>query len=360
MKFGISFLPDCNPEMKSPEKWYEDALNIVELIDHYGFYSVKITEHFFNPYGGYCGNPTVFLTAAAMRSKHLKLITGCVLPVFHNPLNVASEIGMLDAISGGRAEVGFARAYMPYEFEKFGVSMNESRPRFVEFIKAVTTLWKEESASFEGDFFSFQHVSSMPRTVQRPHPPVWIAASATPESFRWAGKEGFHLMVVPTISDFQHFKSCLKIYKEEHEQAGHGEIREKFTLVYPMYIHEDLEKAHEHAKRYMKKYWRIWHDAASSWDNHSSEQYQNYSNMAAFLRQFTYTQLVDENRILVGTPEMIADKLKQISEEFGVEYFTFQVDFGGMPYSMVQESLSLFKSRVMPQLEISAAMKASS
>jgi alkanesulfonate monooxygenase SsuD/methylene tetrahydromethanopterin reductase-like flavin-dependent oxidoreductase (luciferase family) len=70
---------------------------------------VRTVEHYFNPYGGYSPNPIVFLTAAAMRSKKTRLITGAMLPVFKHPLKLAGEIGMLDAISCGRLEVGFAR-----------------------------------------------------------------------------------------------------------------------------------------------------------------------------------------------------------------------------------------------------------
>lgn len=90
---------------------------------------VRTVEHYFNPYGGYSPNPLVFLNAAAMCSRTARLITGAALPVFSHPLKLAAEIAMLDAISGGRLEVSFARVFLPHEFARFGISVHESRTR---------------------------------------------------------------------------------------------------------------------------------------------------------------------------------------------------------------------------------------
>ena len=84
--------------------------------------------------------PLLFLTAVAQRTKNVRLITGAVLPAFNSPLKLAGEIGMLDGISGGRLEVGFARAFLPHEFAQFGVSLDESRRRFTEGLAQITML----------------------------------------------------------------------------------------------------------------------------------------------------------------------------------------------------------------------------
>ena len=89
-----------------------------------------------------------------MRSKKTRLITGAVLSAFNHPLKLAGEIGMLDAISGGRLEVGFARAFLPHEFARFGVSVHESRARFEEGMEQVRRLLEEEDVTSEGKFHS--------------------------------------------------------------------------------------------------------------------------------------------------------------------------------------------------------------
>src|SRR6184192_3427642 len=147
MQFGVQFFPDVRPEEKSGEQYFQEALDLAEEADRLGFSHVRIVEHYFHHYGGYSPNPMLFLAAAAQRTRRARLVTGAVLPVFNNPLKLAGEIGMLDAISGGRLDAGFARAFLPHEFETFGVSLEESRRRFTEGMAQVRLLLENEKAS---------------------------------------------------------------------------------------------------------------------------------------------------------------------------------------------------------------------
>ena len=132
MDFGISFFPNVGPDDKSAMDYWDEALQLVDLCDPLGYSHVRTVEHYFKPYGGYTPNPIVFLAAASQRTRNARLVTGAVLPAFNNPLKVAGEAGMLDAISGGRLDLGLARAFMPHEFARFGVSLDESRRRYDE------------------------------------------------------------------------------------------------------------------------------------------------------------------------------------------------------------------------------------
>src|ERR1051325_7858732 len=132
-------------------------MHLCSLTDELGYTHIRQVEHYFKPYGGYSPNPLIFLTAAAMRTRDTRLITGAVLPAFNKPLKLAGEIGMLDGISNGRLEVGFAR-----EFAAFGVSLDESRRRFTEGLAQITLLLKDENVSSKGEFNSFQNVTSLP------------------------------------------------------------------------------------------------------------------------------------------------------------------------------------------------------
>src|SRR5919108_6234166 len=154
MEFGVQFFPDVRPEDKSAQDYFRDALDIAAEAEQLGFTHIRIVEHYFHYYGGYSPNPMLFLAAAAQRTRHARLVTGAVLPVFNHPLKLAGEIGMLDAISQGRLDVGFARAFLPHEFARFGVSVNESRARFEEGMAQVRLLLSEENVSAEGRFHS--------------------------------------------------------------------------------------------------------------------------------------------------------------------------------------------------------------
>ena len=118
MQFGLNFFPCVSPEQKPAERYFREAMHLCSLTDELGYTHIRQVEHYFKPYGGYSPNPLIFLTAAAMRTRNTRLITGAVLPAFNKPLKLAGEIGMLDGISNGRLEVGFARAFLPHEFRR--------------------------------------------------------------------------------------------------------------------------------------------------------------------------------------------------------------------------------------------------
>ena len=140
MEFGIQFFPAVGPQQKSALQYLDESLRLCELFDEYGYTNVRTVEHYFTRYGGYSPNPMIFLTAVAARTRKARLVTGAVLPIFNNPLKVAGEIGMLDAISGGRLDVGFARAFLPHEFRRFGISLDESVARFDEGVEQIRRL----------------------------------------------------------------------------------------------------------------------------------------------------------------------------------------------------------------------------
>jgi alkanesulfonate monooxygenase SsuD/methylene tetrahydromethanopterin reductase-like flavin-dependent oxidoreductase (luciferase family) len=179
MQVGIQFFPDIGPEVKSARDYWQEALRLVALVDQYGYHHVRTVEHYFLPYGGYSPDPVVFLAAAAQVTRHARLVTGAVLPAFNNPLKLAGQLAMLDALSDGRLDIGFARAFLPHEFEHFGVKLDESRARFDEGVAQVRQLLEEENVTSEGRFHSFRNVTSLPRPTQKPRPPFYVAALGT-------------------------------------------------------------------------------------------------------------------------------------------------------------------------------------
>ena len=143
MEFGLQFFPDVSPEEKSAQQYWNESLDLTSLCDDLGYTHVRTVEHYFEPYGGYSPAPHIFLTAASQRTSKARLITGALVPAFNHPLKVAGEIGMLDAISNGRLDCGFARAFLPHEFQRLERSMDESRARFDEGVAAIRLLLEE-------------------------------------------------------------------------------------------------------------------------------------------------------------------------------------------------------------------------
>ena len=240
MEFGIQFFPAVGPDQKPADQYWREALELTQLAERLGFTNVRTVEHYFLSYGGYSPDPLIFLSAAAAVTRSIRLITGAVLPVFNNPLKLAGQIGMVDAISAGRLEVGFARAFLPHEFARFGISMDESRARFDEGLEQVRRLLEEDKVTARGRFHSFENATSLPRPTQKPRPPFWIAALSTKESFENAGTLGHYLMGIPLAG--AHMASLLQTYRDAWAAAGYGG-RGKVMLAFHMYCADTSAKA---------------------------------------------------------------------------------------------------------------------
>ncbi|HUB97046.1 MAG TPA: LLM class flavin-dependent oxidoreductase, partial [Stellaceae bacterium] len=197
MQFGLNFFPCLDPAQKPAAQYFRESMHLIGLADALGFTHIRQVEHYFHPYGGYSPNPIVFLAAAAQRTQRARLVTGAVLPAFNHPLKLAGELGMLDGLSGGRLDAGFARAFLPHEFTHFGVNLDDSRRRFAEGVAQVKLLLTGENVSSEGAFHSFRNVTSYPRPTQKPHPPIWVAATSTPQTFEETGRAGYGVMTIP-------------------------------------------------------------------------------------------------------------------------------------------------------------------
>ena len=347
MEFGISFFPNVAEDEKTGRDYWNEALSLVDLCDDYGYTHVRTVEHYFHPYGGYSPNPIVFLSAASQRTKKARLVTGAVLPAFNNPLKLAGEIGMLDAISGGRAEIGFARAFLPHEYDRFGISLDESVARFDEGMEQIELLLTGENVSHDGQFHRFSNVTSLPRPSQKPRPNFWTAAFTTPESFEKAGRIGNYIMAIPIGGSAM--AELISIYREAWKSAGHdGDGR--IMLAFHMFCHEDAEEAARIARDPLNRYLKSLVDAASGWvDGAESDAYKNYGKMIAALDAETFESQVEKGAAWVGTPEILIEKIRAYEADIGgFDDASLQVNFSDMSYEDAERSTRLFGEKVMP------------
>ena len=254
MKFGLNFFPSLRRADATTAEYFAQCLRLAERADQLGFNSVKAVEHYFFDYGGHSPNPVAFLSAVAARTRRIRPITGAVIPAFNHPVKLAAELAMLDNLSQGRLDAGFGRAFIPKEFEVFGVSMEDSRARYEEGIEIVTRLWTEDRVSYQGKFHSFQDVHLMPRPVQRPHPPIWVAAIASRESFVWAGRRGYNVMIVPYAGGIDRVREMVRAYREAWRDAGHPPGAEQVQTSLHCYVAETRREAVEGARPRVERY----------------------------------------------------------------------------------------------------------
>jgi alkanesulfonate monooxygenase SsuD/methylene tetrahydromethanopterin reductase-like flavin-dependent oxidoreductase (luciferase family) len=345
MEFGLQFFPDVGPDRMSAAAYFDDVLAIVDHAEPLGYRHVRMVEHYFHEYGGYSPNPLLFLTAASQRTKTARLITGAVLPTFNHPLKLAGEIAMLDAISHGRVEVGFARAFLPHEFRRFGVSLDESRDRFDEGIAIVGRLLEEEHVAFEGKFHRFPATTSLPRPTQKPRPPFWVAALATEASFINAGRLGHNLMAIPVSG--AEMARLIGAYRTAWHDAGHPGDG-KVMLAFHMCCHETPGEAARIARDPLNRYIRSLVNAAGDWGTQSSSAYPGYDAILAKLANDNFEKQVESGSAWVGTPAEIIDQIETFRARSGpFEVASLQVNFNDLALPDAITSMTTFSNHVM-------------
>jgi alkanesulfonate monooxygenase SsuD/methylene tetrahydromethanopterin reductase-like flavin-dependent oxidoreductase (luciferase family) len=345
MQFGVQFFPNFQPRDKSPADYYAESLDIAEEADELGYSHARSVEHYFERYGGYSPNPILFLAAAAALTRKMRLVTGAVVPAFNNPLKLAGEIGMLDAISGGRFDVGFARAFLPHEFRRFRISPDESVARFREGLEQIELLLTKENVSHHGQFHSFDNVTSLPRPTQKPRPKFYIASTRTEDSFEFAGRNGHALMSIPIGP----LKDLIPIYRNAWRKAGHpgdGEV----MIAFHMFCHEDAKLAREIPRPQFEDYFKALFESAGEWtQGTASKDYKGYGDSIGRMKNFTLENQIEARGALVGTPDEIKNIIRNLEDKVGkFESASLQINFGTLPLAEAQKSMRLFAREVMP------------
>ena len=166
-------------QRKAEQQAYWEALEQIERADEAGFNIVWMVEHHFRVERSHCSGPEVFLGAAAMRTKNIRMGHGVVLlpKPFNHPVRVAERAAVLDILSNGRVELATGRS-TPYEQDGFDVPFAESREMWEEAIRMLPEIWTQDTFSHEGKYWKVRERAVLPKPVQEPHPALWVAASS--------------------------------------------------------------------------------------------------------------------------------------------------------------------------------------
>jgi len=229
MKFATHILPTYMPELDgSLRHFYRCMYEQIIEVEKLGFDQAWVTEHHFSGYGGNLPHPPTFLAAVAQMTSRIRLgVAIAVLPL-HNPLDLAESYAMVDVMSNGRLDFGVGKGSEPVEYRKFGASRDEATQRFTESANIIRQAWSDQPINFRGEFYNCENVNILPKPVQRPHPPIWVGATRTEETFRWAGKQGFDLMTVPFVHPTTDaLLDLVKMYRDELARGGHDFVRRR-------------------------------------------------------------------------------------------------------------------------------------
>jgi alkanesulfonate monooxygenase SsuD/methylene tetrahydromethanopterin reductase-like flavin-dependent oxidoreductase (luciferase family) len=308
---------------------YARALERIEIMDRAGYDAVWLAEHHFSSFS-VCPSVHMVGALAAARTRRLRIGTGVSLAPFYHPLRLAEEVALLDVVSGGRVNWGAGRGFARVEFEAFGVPPEESTARFRETVEIVLRAWGNERLHFAGEHFRFDGVEVLPKPMQCPHPPVWMAASSD-GALDWAAARGFSILMDPHSAASEIGRKRRR-YAEKLAAAGFSEAGRDIPVARLVALGRDAETAAAVAR------------SGAEWIVNS---YLGAQHRPVMHGSFTpegadpVRRYVDEV-ILHGTPDAVVDQILRLREEIGLDYL--------LCAPLSHETFLLLTDEVLPRL----------
>lgn len=342
MRFAVTYNLEYVPEVHGSERNYcSQILDQSVLLDQLGFDGVWYSEHHTGRYS--FGNPALMATAAALRTKTIKVGTGVSLLPLHEPVFLAEEYALLDVLSGGRLEYGIGRGYLRHEYDWVKVPHEESHARYHEIAEFLLKAWTAEGKiDFNGEYYQIGDYECFPRPLQKPYPPIYASAGATMESFRWAGEKGFHLGTVFFLPEIAHLPEGIAAYKEALVENGFDPAEREVMAITQMYCHDDHETALRDGRTYANNYYR--HFAKLGGATPDNPVYTYYNAVDAL-------DMNARGQTLIGSPDFLVEQISKYQEDYALDYLMIEVAQGGAPHENVCNALEVFADKVMPHFK---------
>ena len=353
MKFGGFY------EMQHPRPWAQgsehrllkNALEQVELSDRMGYDYVWATEHHFLEEYAHSSAPEIFLSACSQRTKNLRIGHGIVQmpPYINHPARVAERIATLDLISDGRCDFGCGAGATETELGGFNVPQDQKKDMFLEGMRvAIRMMVEEPFAGYQSKYLNVPQRNVVPKPLQKPHPPLWMACSRR-ESILQAARLGVGALTFSFVGPEQ-ARQWVKDYywtiENECEPIGYA-VNPQFAIACPFLCDKDEKRMEQVGMEsygffvYGLGHYSFFgaHEPAHTdiWD-----EYKNHPH------EFS----MPEGRIqdCVGTPEMLRNRLREF-EGVGIDQVVCISQAGKIPHDLLCSSIELFSREVLPEFK---------
>jgi len=337
---------------------YWQALEQAVLADEMGFHTFWEVEHHFLTEFSHSSAPEVFLATVAARTKRIRIGHGVVLlpSPFNHPIRVAERAAVLDIMSNGRLEFGTGRSSL-YEQQAFGIKFEESRSMWQEALEVIPRMWTEDPfPAYDGKHFHIPERSVIPKPIQRPHPPLWVAATS-PESWQIAGQLGIGALGLTLFLTVGEVAEQIRSYKKEIRQARPvgkfvNDQVGAFTIVHCAETEEQARAngGHDAALWYMRYAFQVL--AARGREAQKIGPYEEFRRAHPIVAKVvdntvTFEELDAEDMVIVGDPDKCIRKLEKY-QAAGIDRVLCLMQAGHIPSERVKDSIRLFGKHVIP------------
>lgn len=370
MRFGVFY------ELQLPKPWTADdehrliqqALDQIELADKIGIdYAWAVEHHFLDEYS-HCSSPEIFLAAAAQRTKNIRLGHGIrqVIPNYNHPARTAEGIAFLDLVSNGRAEFGIGEGATRLELHGFGIAAKEKRALSLEAAEQIANMMvMTPYPGFEGKGFSMPCRNVIPKPLQKPHPPMWMACTNR-DTIKIAASLGLGALGFAFV-DPDEAKGWSKAYydiikSDQCVPLGHR-VNANIAMVSAFSLHEDRQEAIRRGQVSFEFFVHALRATVTQdtipghtklWDEF---QDRRGAEAGHFLKAVELGETEDQaNTPGIGTPKEFAEHAR-IFEAAGVDQIVLLQQVGRNAHANITEALNLFGREVLPQFKPNAARR---
>ncbi len=330
------------------QRCFHETLEQIELADQLGYNSAWFVEHHFTRGFSHSSAPDLLLAAASRSTESIRLGVGVSLLPFLSPIRVAERIGTLDVISNGRVEFGTGRGASPLEYQAFQRPFEQSREIWEDHLAAVEEIFAADGKEVtrEGTYYSIPGVSILPRPVQKPGPPVWVASTSL-AGFTAAAKGGYNLLCIPILKGLEALSEDIAEYKRVLEENGHDPAEKRIGCLVPWFVTPDGSGMDEAVAAFM---WYIRRQVnlvtPPDYTDSQHATYKVFGQLAAGMSEENAISTLNEHRMIVMDD---IDGSKKAEDEFfeaGVTDLLGQFRVGGLSHELVSRSMQVFANDV--------------
>jgi alkanesulfonate monooxygenase SsuD/methylene tetrahydromethanopterin reductase-like flavin-dependent oxidoreductase (luciferase family) len=342
LRFSIAVNMERYDQAQDMREVAAEALALVKLADAGNFEIAWAAEHHTIELTA-APNPFLLLSHWAAHTKRIRLGTAVVVAPYWHPIRLAGEAALFDLLSGGRLELGIARGAFQYEFDRLagGIEQQKGVAYLKELLPAVKALWQGDYAH-RGELWSFPQATSVPKPLQQPHPPIWVAARDE-GTFAWAVAEGANIMATPLSRPHAEVGVLARRFAETLAKQP-GRPRPRFLMLRRACVYERDEDARipiEASLRYGRHFETLFRNIGGVTNGFPAP-----ADFAELANRSDYQPDAIRDSMVFGTPAEVIAKLKDY-EAAGVDQFCYSTSFG-LPHPFARRSLELFISEVMP------------
>jgi len=331
MKFGV-FISAQQPRSDDPVRRFREAVEHARLARTAGFDALAAGHHYLSPpYQSLQSLP--LLARLAGEVPGMELCLSVLLLALLNPVQTAEEVASLDVMSEGRVVFGVGLGYREVEYEAFGVSLRDRVPRMLEALDLIKRLWTEEAVTFEGRFFRVHDATCTIRPVQKPHPPIWIAANADPAVVRTA-RLGYPWFINPHAA-----LPTIERQWERYTQAL-AEANHKMPSARPIALELHVAPTHKEAVETARPFLAGKYNAYAEWG-----QDKVLPGEESFRIAF---DALARDRFILGTPEEVIEQIEERVRRLQSNYLIFRMGWPGMEPAKILRVIEMMGQKVLP------------